>query len=89
VGAQRPHPALERCESGATGEEATAQKQDTPDQVGKGLVVVLDRVDRVGDDLAGVREHVDEDERQHADCEHRERDAGALANQPHAADRQP
>jgi hypothetical protein len=44
-------------------------------------------VDRVIDDPESVLEHVDEDEREDPDREHRHRDAPAIAEALQAADR--
>ena len=85
--AGRTDPALERGEAGAPGRETATEQHDQPDQVGHRLVVVLDRVQGRVDDLHPVREHIYEDEREHADREHRQRHPRASAEQLQAPDR--
>ena len=67
----------------------TASSATSHDEIADGLVVCLHRGERVVDDRQAVGQHVDEDEREHPDGEHRERDPGPGAEQLEPPDREP
>jgi hypothetical protein len=77
----RPHPLLQHRQPGAPRGEPGAHQHDQPDQVRDRAVVVFDEVQLVIDDREAVGEHVDEDERQDPDGEHRQADPGLATQQ--------
>ena len=84
---RRAHPPLDHRQPGAARGEPDGEQEHQPDHVGKRPPIVLERVQRVVDDRDPVRHDVDEDERQHADREHRERHPRPAAQQLQATDR--
>ena len=85
---ERAHAALDHRQPGAAGGEAAAEQEREAERLAEARLVVLEALDRVLDDPERVLEHVDEQERQDADREHRQADPGAVAEQLQPPERQ-
>jgi hypothetical protein len=70
---------LEDAQPGAADGEPRPEQEREPDGVAERALAVLIALDGPLDDAEGVLQHVNEQEREHPDGEHRQRDAGARA----------
>jgi hypothetical protein len=82
------HPALERRQSRGAGGETGSEQRDQPDRLADALLAVLERFDRLLDDLEPVLEDVDEQEGEHTDSEHRQRHPATVAHDLEPRERQ-
>ena len=89
AGRRRAHPAFQRRKSRRAGREAGAEQRDQPDRLTDALLALLEGLDRLLDDPEGVLEDVGEQEREHADREHRQRNPLAVAHRLEAPERKP
>ncbi len=85
---ERPHAPFDHSQAGPAGGKPRGEKRHERDYVAERPTPVLVSAERGVDDVGALREHVDEDEGQHPDREHRERYASAGRQQLQPPDRE-